>query len=156
MLPLEADKPVAAASLVTASLVTASLVTTSLVTASPIDTKKSTKEELIACIKEWIKIDNDIARAKSDIKEKTTKKKTLTDNLVVIMKTNSIDCFDINGGALLYKQKKTKKPISAKYLLAELQKIYKDQPDVAVDLTKQLLDNRGETVKDEICRKINK
>ena len=138
LLPLDADKPVAS------------------LTASPIDTKKSTKEELISSIKEWIKLDNDIVKAKSDIKEKTARKKTLTDNLVVIMKTNSIDCFDINGGALLYKQKKTKKPISAKYLLAELQKIYKDQPDVATDLTKQLLDNRKLTVKDEICRKINK
>ena len=136
LLPLEADKPVTVAPQLVAI--------------------KSTKEELIACIKEWIKIDNDIAKAKSDIKEKTSRKRFLTDNLVIIMKSNSIDCFDINGGALLYKQKKTKKPISAKYLLAELQKIYKDQPEVATDLTKQLLDNRGETVKDEICRKINK
>ena len=128
----------------------------STLTSQTTTSNKSTKEELISCIKEWIKIDNDIAKAKSDIKEKTSRKKTLTDNLVVIMKTNSIDCFDINGGALLYKQKKTKKPISAKYLLAELQKIYKDQPDVATDLTKQLLDNRELTVKDEICRKINK
>ena len=128
----------------------------STLTSQTTTSNKSTKEELIVCIKEWIKIDNDIAKAKSDIKEKTARKKTLTDNLVIIMKTNSIDCFDINGGALLYKQKKTKKPISAKYLLAELQKIYKDQPEVATDLTKQLLDNRGETVKDEICRKINK
>jgi hypothetical protein len=117
---------------------------------------KSTKEELIGCIKEWIKIDNDIAKAKAEIKEKTLRKKTLTENLVIIMKTNSIDCFDINGGALIYKQKKTKKPITAKYLLAELQKFYKDKPEVATDITKQLLDNRPETVKDEICRKINK
>ena len=90
LLPLESDKPVP---------------------------NKANKEELISSIKEWIKLDNDIAKAKSDIKEKTIRKKTLTDNLVVIMKGNSIDCFDINGGALLYKQKKTKKPISAKYLL---------------------------------------
>ena len=117
---------------------------------------KATKEEMINNIKEWIKLDNDIVKAKTDIKEKTARKKTLTDNLVVIMKTNAIDCFDINGGALLYKQKKTKKPISAKYLLAELQRFYKDQPDVATDLTKQILDNRELTVKDEICRKINK
>jgi len=121
-----------------------------------VKTKEATKEELIANIKEWIKLDNEIAKAKSDIKEKTVRKKSLTDNLVVIMKGNSIDCFDINGGALLYKQKKTKKPISAKYLLAELQRFYKDQPNVATELTKQLLDNRGETIKDEICRKINK
>ena len=94
-----------------------------------IDKPKSTKEELITNIKEWIKIDNDIAKLKTDIKEKTNRKKSLTENLVVVMKSNAIDCFDINGGALIYKQKKTKKPISAKYLLAELQKYYKDQPN---------------------------
>jgi hypothetical protein len=121
-----------------------------------VEKSKSTKEELITNIKEWIKIDNDIAKLKTDIKEKTTRKKSLTENLVVVMKSNAIDCFDINGGALIYKQKKTKKPISAKYLLAELQKYYKDQPDVATDLTKQLLDNRELSIKDEICRKINK
>jgi hypothetical protein len=121
-----------------------------------VDKPKSTKEELITNIKEWIKIDNDINKLKTDIKEKTSRKKSLTENLVVVMKSNSIDCFDINGGALIYKQKKTKKPISAKYLLAELQRYYKDQPDVATDLTKQLLDNRELSIKDEICRKINK
>jgi hypothetical protein len=121
-----------------------------------VEKSKSTKEELITNIKEWIKIDNDIAKLKTDIKEKTNKKKSLTENLVVVMKSNAIDCFDINGGALIYKQKKTKKPISAKYLLAELQKYYKDQPDIATDLTKQLLDNRELSIKDEICRKINK
>ena len=121
-----------------------------------VEKSKSTKEELITNIKEWIKIDNDIAKLKTDIKEKTNRKKSLTENLVTVMKSNSIDCFDINGGALIYKQKKTKKPISAKYLLAELQRYYKDQPEVATDLTKQLLDNRELSIKDEICRKINK
>lgn len=116
----------------------------------------SSKEELIANIREWIKIDNDIAKMKADIKDKTNKKKSLTENLVVVMKQNSIDCFDINGGALMYKQKKAKKPISCKFLLEELQKYYKDQPDIAKDLTKYLLDNRVETVKDEIKRKIDK
>jgi len=116
----------------------------------------SSKEELVSNIREWIKIDNDIAKMKADIKDKTNKKKTLTENLVVVMKQNSIDCFDINGGALMYKQKKSKKPISCKFLLEELQKYYKDQPDIAKDLTKHLLDNRVETIKDEIKRKIDK
>ena len=40
--------------------------------------------------------------------------------------------------------------------IEELQKYYKDQPDIAKDLTKHLLDNRVETVKDEIKRKIDK
>ncbi len=116
----------------------------------------STKEELVSNIREWIKIDNDIAKMKADIKDKTNKKKSLTENLVTVMKQNSIDCFDINGGALMYKQKKSKKPISCKFLLEELQKYYKDQPELAKELTKHLLDNRLETVKDEIKRKIDK
>ena len=117
---------------------------------------KQTKEELIITIKEWIKLDNEIIKLKSDIKEKNKTKKSLTENLVTVMKNNTIDCFDINGGALMYKQKKTKKPISAKFLLLELQKYYKEQPEVAKDLTKHLLDNREESVKEEIKRKINK
>ena len=43
-----------------------------------VDKPKSTKEELITNIKEWIKIDNDINKLKTDIKEKTSRKKLLT------------------------------------------------------------------------------
>ena len=88
--------------------------------------KKTTKEELINNIREWIKIDTDVAALKNDIKTKLNHKKMLTDNLVKVMKTNAIDCFDINGGALVYNQKKTKKSISGKYLLQQLEKYYKD------------------------------
>jgi len=76
--------------------------------------------------------------------------------LVNVMKNNSIDCFDINGGALVYKQKKQKKTISGKYLLTQLQEYYKEQPEVAVEITKKVLDNRLEVVKNEIVRKIDK
>ena len=118
--------------------------------------KTNTKEELIGNIREWIKIDNDLNNLKKEIKNKTTQKKMLTDNLVNVMKINSIDCFDINGGALVYSQRKTKKAISGKYLLLQLEKYYKDQPDVAKDLTQHLLDNREETIKEDIKRKVKK
>ena len=118
--------------------------------------KRTTKEELVNNIREWIKIDNDLINLKKEIKNKTTHKKTITDNLVKVMKTNSIDCFDINGGALVYSQRKTKKPISGKYLLLQLEKYYKDQPDVAKDLTQHILDNREENIKEDIKRKIKK
>jgi septum formation topological specificity factor MinE len=116
----------------------------------------NTKEELIANIKEWIKIDNDIAKLKAEIKDRTNKKKMLTTNLVTVMKTNSIDCFDINDGALVYKQTKSKKSITGKTLLAALQNYYKEQPNLAEDLTKHVLDSREEVVKETIKRKINK
>ena len=118
--------------------------------------KVSTKDELILNIKEWIKMDNEITRLKAEVKEKTNKKKELTESLVNVMKSNAIDCFDIKGGALVYKQKKTRRTISGKFLLSQLEEYYKDQPELAKEITKKVLDNRIEVVKDEIKRKIEK
>ena len=116
----------------------------------------SSKDELINNIKEWIKIDNELTKLKAETREKTTKKKQLTESLVRVMKSNSIDCFDINGGALIYKQRKTKKPISCKFLLNQLQEYFKDDIELANQLTKRLLDNREQKITEEIKRKIEK
>ena len=86
-----------------------------------------TKEQLINNIKEWIKMDTDIAQLKNEIKEKNNKKKILTEQLLSTMKTNSIDCFDINGGALVYKKSTIKKPLNAKTILLTLQNYYKNK-----------------------------
>jgi uncharacterized small protein (DUF1192 family) len=116
----------------------------------------SSKDELISNIKEWIKLDNEIAKTKSELKEKQNKQKSLTETLISVMKNNTIDCFDINGGALIYKKKKTRKPISGKYLLSQLEKYYKDQPELAKEITNKVLENRVEVIKDEIKRTIDK
>ena len=118
--------------------------------------KKTTKDELINNIREWIKIDTDIATLKNEIRNKQAQKKNLTENLVKVMKTNSIDCFDINGGSLVYNQKKTKKCLSGKFLLKQLENYYKDQPEVAKEITQHIMSNREETIKEDIQRKIKK
>ena len=115
-----------------------------------------TKDQLVSNIREWIKIDSEIAQLKSDIKERNNKKKALTENLVTVMKSNKIDCFDINGGALVYKTSKVKKPINGKSLLAALQNYYKSDAKMAEDIAKHVLDSREEQIKETIKRKIDK
>jgi hypothetical protein len=115
-----------------------------------------TKEQLVNNIKDWIKIDNEIAQLKAEIKERTNKKKGLTTDLVNVMKNNQIDCFDINGGALIYKKSVVKKPINGKSLLIALKNFYKNDPKTAEELTKHVLDNREEQVKETIKRRIDK
>jgi hypothetical protein len=115
-----------------------------------------TKEQLVNNIKEWIKMDTEIAELKAQIKDRNNRKKTLTENLVTVMKTNKIDCFDINGGALVYKTSRIKKPINGKTLLSALQNFYKSDPKMAEDLTKHVLDSREEQIKETIKRKIDK
>ena len=115
-----------------------------------------TKDELIKNVKEWIQIDNDISAFQKEIRDRKLKKKQLTDRLVTVMKKNEIECFDINGGALIYKKTTTKRAINGKMLLATLQDYYKNKPQIAEELTKHILDNREETVKETIRRKIEK
>jgi hypothetical protein len=115
-----------------------------------------TKEQLVSNIKDWIKMDTEIAELKAQIKERTNKKKTLTENLVTVMKTNKIDCFDINGGSLVYKKNKVKKTLTGKTLLTALQSYYVNQPNTAEELTKHILNSREEQIKESIRRKIIK
>ena len=71
------------------------------------------------------------------------------------MKTNSIDCFDINGGSLVYKKNKIKKQINGKTLLLALQNYYKDNQKIAEDITKYIMNSREEQIKETIKRKID-
>ena len=115
----------------------------------------SPKEQLVSNIREWVKIDTEISQLRQEIKERNNKKKSMTENLVTVMKSNNIDCFDINEGSLIYKKNTVRKPINSKTLLASLQNYYKDQ-NVAEDLTKYIMDNREEQIKETIKRKIHK
>ncbi len=121
--------------------------TTNTITDKPLLT---TKDELVASIKDWLKMENDITKLKAELKEKNNKKKQITHTLVSVMKHNHIDCFDISDGALIYKKRKTKKTISGKFLLQQLEEYYKDQPELAKDITKHVLDNRIEVIKEDI------
>jgi len=118
--------------------------------------KVETKEELIHSIKEWIRLDNEITKMNKEVKDLKSKQKTMTQTLVSVMKMNSLDCFDINGGRILYKKSKIKKPINTKMLLATLQNYYVDNPLIAEDVTKFVLNNREDVVKETIRRKLDK
>jgi hypothetical protein len=115
-----------------------------------------TKTELVNSIKEWMKIDSEISALQNEIKERRNKKKMLSINLLDVMKTNDIDCFDIKGGALMYKRNNVKKPISGKSLMECLNNYYGETPEKASELTKYILDNRIVQVKESIRWKIDK
>ena len=61
-----------------------------------------TKEQLVGHIRRWIEVDNRIADLQRQIKECREEKKNMSGALVDVMKSNEIDCFDINDGKLMY------------------------------------------------------
>lgn len=118
----------------------------------------TTKDILIATIKEWIQNDNEIRDLQREIKLRKDKKKIISDKLVNIMKTNEIDCFDTNDGKLIYAQSKSKSSLSKKHITACLEKYFQNSNNnqIVDDLSKFILDNREVKVTETIRRKQHK
>jgi hypothetical protein len=114
------------------------------------------KEILVNAIKEWIQADNDLKEIQKAAKEYRNKKKELTEQLVVIMRDNQIDNFDVKDGILMYKCNKVKAPLNKKHLLNTLTQFFKNDTQQAGELAKYILDTREEKVKETIQRKIFK
>ena len=116
----------------------------------------STKEELINVIRSLVKNDNEIKQYQEGLKQKKLEKKNLTNELVEIMKTNDIDCFDVTGGKIMYTRTKTKQSVSKKLLLSTLSEYFKDDDEMATQVTNHILESRSEKITESIRRKENK
>ena len=112
--------------------------------------------ETINNIREWVKIDNEMRALKQEISNRKKKKDQISNNLIDVMKQNEIDSVNINNGKIEFTKRKTKKPISKKLLQNILTKYYKEDINKANEVNEYILNNREETTKDIIIRKIDK
>ena len=114
----------------------------------------TSKLELVNNVKEWIKLDDTLKKLQREAREHKERKKHLTNNLIEIMKTNEIDCFDINNGKLLFCKNKIKSPLTKKSLLLSLQKYFSEIPEINYDDVGQFIfENREILIKENIKRK---
>lgn len=118
----------------------------------------SSKEELVTIIKEWIENDEKVKEMQAIIKEYKNKKKNLTVTLLNIMKTNEIDCFDINSGKIVYCKSKTKVSLNKKTLIDSLEKFFKEKNNLNIDIdvnsiSDYILNNREIKINENIKRK---
>jgi hypothetical protein len=115
------------------------------------------KAELINIIKNWKQLDDELKAIQKEIKERKNKKKNLTEQLVKIMRSNEIDCFDINNGKLLYTQSKQKSSINKAYLLEVMSKYFQNDNSIEIDkVTDFILENRQVKIKEGIRCKLDK
>jgi len=114
-----------------------------------------TKEQLVKTVKDWVRLDNEIYTLQQELRSRKTDKKNLSTQLIEVMKTNEIDCFDIKDGQICYQKKNIKKPITKKSLLDTLSKYFQGNLFKATELNEFILENREETTKETIVRKQN-
>ncbi len=117
------------------------------------------KEELVELVKQWIDMDTEINKLnksitsiKKQIESINKDKKKLTDKLLVVIKSKNTDIV-LGNNTLAHKVTKTKKAITKKYLLEQLNLYYKNQPEIAKDISTQILNNREVTIVEDIVLK---
>tara|TARA_Y100000817_G_scaffold299199_1_gene277066 strand:+ start:1408 stop:1746 length:339 start_codon:yes stop_codon:yes gene_type:complete len=110
-------------------------------------------EEAVKIIRNWLTIDTELKQLNKQIKEKRLIKKNLTMDLVNLMKTKEIDCFELQEGKLLYTKNRIKKPISKKHLISSLNTFFENKDFQVQDLCDYILNTRAITVKEYIKRK---
>tara|TARA_Y100001980_G_C14493820_1_gene270540 strand:+ start:698 stop:1045 length:348 start_codon:yes stop_codon:yes gene_type:complete len=114
----------------------------------------TTKQELINNIKAWVYHDDKIKNLQQELKKCKLEKKELTNNLLNIMKTNEVDCFDINDGKLLLHKTKSKSSLNKKILLESLEKYFEKIPNVNTEeISDFILNNREIKITESIKRK---
>jgi hypothetical protein len=116
-----------------------------------------TKDELVAKVKEWVQIDNEMKEISKELKVRRDKKKEISSLLVDTMKNNDIEVFDLKDGQLVYKKSKSKKPLNKETLLKLMSEYFQGNDNGrSNDITNFILSNREETERESITRKIFK
>jgi hypothetical protein len=114
------------------------------------------KEEMITHIKKWMQYDNDIKQLQNELKTKKESRLQHTEQLVNIMKSNEIDCFDVNNGKLLFSRTKVKTPLNKSQMVQALMEYFNNDEPRVRELEDRLMSARKEKITETIRRKINK
>lgn len=114
------------------------------------------KEQMVTHIKRWIQYDNEIKKLQDELKTKKDLRKQHTNQLVEIMKTNEIDCFDVNNGKLIYTKTKVKPPLNKGQMMQALMQFYNNDEVRVRELGDHLMSARHEKINESIRRKVTK
>ena len=111
------------------------------------------RQQLIGTIKEWVRVDSEIAVHRKQMKVFADKKKELTKQLVLLMKENSLDEIDLTDSKIVRKTRVSKTALNKKHLLTCLAKYYKND-DTAKEISEFILKSRTDKTTDCIvCKK---
>lgn len=112
--------------------------------------------ELIAKIKDWVRLDNEITHLKNEENKRKKIQKAVSEELMRLMSEKQIDEFDLKEGKIKYTRRSVKKPITKTLLLNILSKYYQGDDEKAVELNNYIMDNREEKVVESIKLTMNK
>ena len=115
----------------------------------------NSKDILINNIKEWVKLENEIAQLNKEINVRKKEKKVLSNTLIETMKNYTVKggTSSIQTGQICFNKRKSKKAITKKGLFDILTKYYNGDDTKINELQNFILDNRETITKETITLK---
>lgn len=119
------------------------------------------KETILKALSELNTIENSLLELNKQTKELRERKKIITKSVVGVMKTNSIDCFDLKDSKIIYTKNNTREPINKEYVKKTIStfiqhKNIKMQNQDIDELCEYIFKNREVISKDKLSVKHNK
>jgi hypothetical protein len=106
-------------------------------------------------VREWVRMDNEIRALNRELSSCRKEKKKMSEALVQIMRENSLDQVNLTDGQLMYVKKNVKQAITPKVLMTLLSAYFEGSTEKANVVGTYIMDNRQDSVKESIKRKIS-
>ena len=110
----------------------------------------ATVTELPALIRQWMKIQEEMATLNNEIKQRKTQGKALKEVIIRIMETNNVANLSISKGTLVHSVRETPERISNTYLLKYCKEFFNGDEARARALVEYLEENRSVSVKHDL------
>jgi hypothetical protein len=116
----------------------------------PSDAGAGAVSELPNLIRQWMRIQEEMATLNNEIKQRKTQGKALKEVIIRIMETNNVANLSISKGTLVHSVRETPERISNTYLLKHCKEFFNGDEARARALVEYLEENRSVSVKHDL------
>ncbi len=111
---------------------------------------------LVSAVQGWVAADDQLKALQKEVRVARLSKKQLTEDLRKLMAENDVEAVDLGSSSIVPTARKTKAPLSKKYLLACMAELFPDDTTLAQRVASHILDNREIRVAEGVRRTAEK
>jgi hypothetical protein len=107
---------------------------------------------LVAAVQGWVAADDKLKGLQKEVRTARSEKQQLTGQLRQLMADQDVEAVDLGTSSIVPTARKTKAPLSKKYLIACMSRLFPEDAPLAERITTHILDNREIRVAEGVRR----
>ena len=110
----------------------------------------SSLHELPGMMKQWMKLQEEMAVLNAEVKQRRTQSKAMRDMILRIMEANKLATLNVSKGAVVHKVREVKETMSQDYLMKHCKEFFQGDEEKAKQLVTYLEEHRAASVKHDL------